>query len=167
MLGKGLVWALRLQEGLPEAQSERKQKEVAKRTRRLLGAYSQLPTQACTRLSQKEKKNVTLQKGSHLRATSTPQAHKPHLPGWCQPCLLSLNSCPVQAFSTLMPCGSVLEGFLGDRQGSLCDLRQQHRTVQQAQLPVLRAAAPLPHLIATQPALASTTKERLGASCSI
>jgi hypothetical protein len=35
----------------------------------------------------------------------------------------------------------------------VCDLRQQHRTVQQAQLLVLRAAAPLPHLTA-QPVLA-------------
>lgn len=51
---------------------------MAKRTRRLLDVCSQLPTQACRRLSQKKKKKgekVTLQKGSHFRAISTPQAH--------------------------------------------------------------------------------------------
>lgn len=112
-----------------------------------------------------------VQKGSHFRATSTPQAHlvvsSLVFHDGVGPCLPSPNSCPLWAFSTLMPCGSVLENFLGVRQGSLCGLRQQHRIVQQARLPVLRAAAPLPHLTATQPVLVSTTKERLGASRSL
>lgn len=120
----------------------------------------------------KRQRNVTLGEGSHLCFPDLP-GHSVGSSLLFQDHVSSSLACSPQIqiclrpCSALMPCSSVCGVLPGRQEGSLRGLRSQRGTVQQAQLPVLRAAAPLPPLAATQPALSSTTKECLGSSCSL
>lgn len=155
MPSKGLPWAVRFQEGLPETHSlrENRSPSTAREARGFwMPALGYQPRIVAQRLAQETK-------ACHLAGGKPPQSTcaslpslgtlggvKPDLSLSCQlgPGLLPPNSCPPQ---TRIHCDALwLFAVLpGSQAGSLCDLRN-HGTVQQAQLPVLRAAAPLPHL---------------------